>query len=468
MSSQFISFPKDFLWGAATSSFQIEGSPLADGAAKSNWYEWTKTPGRIADGTDGDVACDHYHNYKADVALMKLMGLKSYRFSLSWPRIIPERGRVNEKAIEFYRNLIHELNQAGIVPCATLFHWEVPVWAKGEWENRETAVAFQEYAEVVFKRLGKDVKIWATHNEPVVVSLLGYIWGFFPPGIMDRKIHARVVHHLNLAHGLAVQTFRQMNLGGEIGWVQALTTFRTTSTDPKDLQHAKNMEALHNGSYLDPSAGRGYPPFFFDYAKISSAEYEKDLKTIAQPLDFLGVNHYFPTYTRYVPGINLFDNDFTMPDGLPINDLGWPVVPEALYELLASLWKTYGFKKLLITENGLPTRDSVRSIEETIEDDLRVYYLGQYLANCHRAIQEGVPLKGYMAWSLMDNFEWCHGYDPRFGLIHVDFKTQKRTFKKSAKWYQKAIAENGFDVGLLPQNPSYKIFKAVGANARNF
>lgn len=468
MDPNFIQFPKDFLWGAATSAFQIEGSPLADGAVSSNWYRWTKTPGKIADGRDADVACDHYHRYKDDVALMKQMGLKSYRFSLSWPRVMPERGKVNEKAVDFYRRLIDELRQAGIQPCATLFHWEVPDWAEGEWENRETALAFREYAEAVWKRIGKDVPAWATHNETMVVSQLGYLWGYFPPGKQDRKAFAKVAHHLNLAHGLAVESFRQMGMPGEIGLVLALGLFRTLSHETVDLQHRRNMEDLHNGVYLDPVSGRGYPSFFFDYTGESPKEYEKDLKTIAQPIDFLGVNHYFPSYSRYAPGNNIFDNDFTMAEGLTINDLDWPVVPEALYELLTFLHKTYSFKKLLITENGTPTRDSLRSEKETLEDDMRVYYLGHYLAQAKRAIAEGVPLKGYYAWSLMDNFEWCHGYDPRFGLVHVDFKTLKRTWKKSAHWYQKAIAANGFDLSGLPPKPPFRVFKSQGVKARNF
>ncbi len=459
MPSHFISFPKDFLWGAATSAFQIEGHPLADGAAKSNWYEWTHSPGRIEDNQNADTACDFYHTYKSDIALMKQMGLKTFRFSLSWPRIIPERGRVNEKAIDFYRRLIDELDQAGIYPNATLFHWEVPVWAKGEWENPEIVPAFQEYAETVFKKLGKEVGSWATHNEPTVVSQIGYLQGFFPPGKMDKKAFAKATHHLNVAHGLAVQSYRQLNLGGEIGWVLALSTFRSNTQDPVDLDYTKKMEDLNNGFFLDPSAGRGYSDFFFDYTGESRAYYEKDYQTIAQPIDFLGVNHYNPNYVRYMKGNNLYDNAGFVPPGMPMNDLKWAVDPTALYELLVSLWKNYGHKKLYITENGFPTRDKLRSKEEIIEDDVRVHYLGTYLAQAHKAIQEGVPLKNYFAWSLLDNFEWCFGYDPRFGLIHVDFKTQKRTFKKSAKWYQKTIADNGFDPTLLPKNPPYHVFK---------
>ena len=278
-----------------------------------------------------------------------------------------------------------------------------------------------------------------------MTAQLGYLWGYFPPGKENRKAFAKVTHHLNLAHGLALQSYRQMNLGGEIGTVAALALSRTTSKEKSDIEYMKKIQTLLVECFLDPLAGKGYPDFLFDFSGEKSAEYEKDLKEIAHPIDFLGVNHYFPNYAKYAPGSNIFDNDFTMPAGMPMNDLDWPVVPEALYELLTHLWKTYGYKKLYITENGLPTRDSLRSHPETLEDDIRIHYLGHYLAQAKRAIHEGVPLKGYYAWSLMDNFEWCHGYDPRFGLIHVDFKTLKQTFKKSAHWYKKAIAENGFD-----------------------
>jgi beta-glucosidase len=465
--SSIVTFPKDFLWGAATSSFQIEGSPLADGAAKSNWYGYTQTPGKIANGDTADIACDHYHRYKEDVGLMKEMGLKGYRFSFSWPRIIPERGKVNQKGLDFYKRLLEELHKAGITPNATLFHWEIPDWAEGGWVNRETAIAFNEYAEVLFKAFGKDIPFWATQNESAVTAQLGYLFGYFPPGNVNKREFALCTHHLNLGHGLAMKTFKGMGLPGKIGTVAALSLYYTISGSAEDKAWAKNMQTLLVESFLDPLAGKGYPEYFFKFSGESPSYYEKDLKSIAHPLDFLGVNHYFPNYAKQANGLNIFDNDFSMPDGLAINDLKWPIVPEALYDLLVHLWKTYGWD-MYITENGILTRDSERSLEETLLDDVRVDYLGRYLAQAKRAIDAGAPLKGYYAWSFMDNFEWCHGYDPRFGLIHVDFKTQKRTFKKSAKWYQQVIKDNGFDLGGLPKNPPHKIHHAEGAAARNF
>lgn len=458
-SPHFISFPPDFLWGAATSSFQIEGSPLADGAAKSNWYNWTKTPGKVDRGEDADTACDHYHRYQEDVALMKQMGLQTYRMSLSWPRIIPERGRVNAKALDLYRRLIDEVKAAGIVPCVTLFHWEVPEWVKGEWENPEIVEAFREYAEVAFKAFGKDVPLWATHNEPVVVAQLGYLDGPFPPGRTDCKAYVQAVHHLNLSHNVAVKTYKDLGLKGEIGWVQSLTTFKTIHEEPSELQHAKNLDDLFNHAFLAPSAGRSYPGFLFDFSGEPAAKYEKELKAVQQPIDFLGMNHYFPNYTKHSPGANILDNLNDLPPGIAQNDLNWPVEPLSMYELLTMLWNEYGYKKIFITENGFPTRDSARTPEETMQDDVRIHYLGTYLEAIYRAVKEGVPVKGYYAWSLLDNFEWCFGYDPRFGLIHVDFKTQKRTFKKSAHWYKKVIQDRGFDVAALTPKPTYRHFK---------
>lgn len=456
LSSHIISFPENFLWGAATSSFQFEGHPLADGATPSNWYEWTHTPGKIANGDNADVACDHYHQYKEDVALMKDLGLKAYRFSLSWPRIVPDRGRVNENGLDFYRRLLDELKKAGIDPSLTLFHWEVPSWAKGGWENRETALAFGEYAESVFQKLGRDVSYWATHNEPVCTAQLGFLQGHFPPGKQDKSAYANAVHHINLSHGLGVRAFRDSGLRGEIGWVHALNPFRPVTSSTADVRHAENLSTLQRGIFLEPGAGRGYPEFFFEFAGKPSGYREEDLKVIAEPIDFLGVNHYFPSYARYAPGVGPFDNDGTMPAGSFVNDMRWQVDPIALYDLLVSLQKKYDFKHMLITENGTCTRDSYRTLEQTINDDTRIHYLGHYLTAVRRAMAEGVRVSGYYAWSLMDNFEWAQGYDPRFGLIYVDFKTLKRTYKKSAHWYKKVIANKGFDLEELPKNPSYR------------
>lgn len=463
--SNFISFPKDFLWGAATSSFQIEGSPLADGAASSDWYQWTKTPGRIRNGDNADVACDHYHRVKEDVALMKKLGLKSYRFSISWPRVMPEKGVVNEKALDFYRSLLEELHQAGITPFATLYHWEIPSWVKGGWENRDTVFAFEAYAKVVFEKLGPLAPLWATLNEPLVVGVCGHLWGFFPPGKKDRKAFVQVTHHLNMAHALAVRAFRQLNKGGEVGAAMAMATFDSLSQKPEDLLHADFLDILHNRAYLDPMIGKGYPARFFEFAGKPDGFLEDDVRLMNQPVDFVGVNHYFRNTCRYKKGANIIDNESYVAPGTPISDMDWEVRPQAFGDVLTYVWKTYGFKKIYVTENGMATRRSKRTDEEFMQDDVRIHYVGSYLAEAQKVMQKGVPLKGYFLWSLMDNFEWAEGYDPAFGIIAVDRETQKRTFKKSAYWYQKTIQQNGFDAAELPVDPPYFRVPAVEKQA---
>jgi beta-glucosidase len=464
----FVPFPKDFLWGTATSSFQVEGSPLADGAGKSDWYQWTHTPGRIANGDDADLACDHYRRYKQDVALMKGLGLKAYRFSISWSRIMPEKGVVNTKGLDFYRALIDEIRAAGIVPFATLYHWETPLWVKGGWENRETVRAFEDYAKVVFKELGPKVPYWATQNEPLVVASLGYLWGVFPPGKQDKTSFGKAVHHLNLAHGLAVRAFRELAPHGEIGLVQALGTCDPVTERPEDIAHAEFLDVLNNRSFLDPITGRGYDPRFFQFTGKWEFPLEEDLKTIQQPVDFIGVNHYFRSRVRYKKGANILDNDGALPPGTPVGDMDyiWEVRPRSFADILRYVWKNYGFKKIYVTENGIATRRSLRSQEDLIQDDVRIHFLGTYLAEAAKLIKEGLPLKGYFAWSLMDNFEWAQGYDPMFGLVAVDFKTQERTLKKSALWYKRVIAENGFDLSELPVDPPYLRVPELLADAR--
>jgi beta-glucosidase len=453
--SNFVAFPKGFLWGAATSSFQIEGSPLADGAVESDWYRWTKTPGKIANGDTADLACDHYHRMKEDVALMKEMGLQAYRFSLSWSRIMPQRGKVNQKAIDFYRSLMEELRKADITPLATLYHWEIPVWMEGGWENRETVFAFEEYARVVFEELGSYSSSWITINEPLVVACCGYMWGWFPPGKTDRSAYGQVVHHLNLAHGLAVRAFRQSNQKGEIGVAMALSTFDSISNNPEDVAHADRLDAIHNRAFLDPMTGKTYPQAFLDYAGKLQGPIEDDLKLIHQPVDFIGVNHYFRNTCKYKKGANIVDNENFVAPGTPLTDLEWEVRPESFTDILVYVWKNYGFKKVYVTENGMATRISKRSKDEFMQDDIRIHFIGSYLAAAEKAIEQGVPLKGYFVWSLMDNFEWAQGFDPAFGLIAVDFKTQERSFKKSAYWYKGVMEVNGFELSKLPLNPNY-------------
>ncbi len=462
-SSNFITFPKDFLWGAATSSFQIEGSPLADGAVESDWYRWTHTPGKIAQGDNADIACDHYHRVKEDVAMMKKLGLKTYRFSISWSRVMPQRGVLNEKALDFYRALIEELNQAGIQPFATLYHWEIPVWAEGGWENRETVFAFEEYAKAVFKRLGSLSAYWVTINEPLVIACCGYMWGWFPMGKTDANAYGQVAHHLNLAQALATRAFRDLQLKGQIGPAMAMSTFDPFSQNPRDIVHADRLDAIHNRAYLDPMVDKGYPQQFLDFAGKLQGPIEKDLKLMAQPVDFVGVNHYFRNTCRYKKGANILDNENFLAPGSRCSDLDWEVRPESFSDILFYVWDRYKFKSVFVTENGMATRMSKRGLEGTMEDDVRIHFLGTYMTAAQKAMQRGVPLKGYFVWSLMDNFEWTMGYDPCFGLIAVDPKTQERRWKKSAYWYQGVIEKNGIDLNELPLEPDYQLSPAAEA-----
>lgn len=448
-----ISFPTNFLWGAASGACQIEGSALADGGVCGNWLEWAWR----TDAPSFEIASNHYESMESDVALMKELGLQSYRFSISWPRIIPARGAINKKGLSFYRRLIDALNEARIVPHATLFHYEMPAWARGGWENRETAVAFNEYSQVVFHELGNSVPLWSTQSDAGIVAQRGYLWGTFPPGKQDRVAFAKAVHHLNLAHGLAVDSYRQMGLDGQIGSATVVALCKPAHDGRYAAQDARNIQSLLVESCLDPLAGKGYPSFLFDFSGERSAYYEKDLRLIHQPVDFLGVNHCPRHYAHFSPGLNILDNDFTVPTGVPVSDLGGPVVPDDLHSLLLHLARHYPYKSLFITKNGLPMRDSQRSSREAIEDDLRIHYLGHHLVQIKRALDDGVPLRGYYVWSLMDQVEWSQGQEPRFGLIHVDFETLQRTFKKSAAWYRSLIAQNGFNLDPLTQAPPYRL-----------
>ena len=452
-SSNLMSFPPGFLWGAASGACQIEGSPLADGAVCGNWLEWTRT----AAAPNLETASNHYASMESDVALMKQLGLKSYRFSISWPRVMPARGAINERGLDFYRRLIDALNDAEIVPHATLFHYETPAWARGGWENRDTALAFNEYSQVIFRELGRSVPLWSTQSDAGMVAQRGYLWGTFPPGKQDRVAFIKAVHHLNLAHGLAVDSYRQMGLEGEIGTAAVLALCRPVHDGRYAIQDARNIQSLLVEAFLDPLAGKGYPAFLFDFSGEQAAYYEKDPRLIHRPVDFLGVNHCPRNYANFSPGLNIVDNDFTVPTGLPVSDLGGPVVSDDLHGLLIYLARNYSYESLFITKNGVPMRDSQRSPREAIEDDLRIHYLGHCLLQVKRALDDGVPLRGYYVWSLMDHVEWSQGYDPRFGLIHVDFETWRRTLKKSATWYRSLMAQNGFDPDQLPREPAYRL-----------
>ena len=438
-------FPGDFVWGTATSSYQIEGAWNEDGKGESIWDRFSHTPGKIEDGSTGDVACDHYHRWREDVALMKEMGLHAYRFSIAWPRVLPEgRGRANPAGLDFYSRLVDALLEVEIEPFVTLYHWDLPqvLQDQGGWPARASAEAFVEYADLVSRRLGDRVKHWMTFNEPFVSALVGYLEGRHAPGHTDLDEALAAAHHLLLAHGWAVPVIRRNSPEAGVGIVLNLSGQVPASPSAADRAAAWRQDGIINRWFLDPLAARGYPGDIVQhYARPMDFVQAGDMEAMAVPLDFLGVNFYSRIVVRskQVPEAdNAPRTVFPSPER---TEMGWTVYPEGLYELLGRLHFDYRFPALYITENGAAYPDQVGP-DGQVDDPSRVAYLKGHLAAAARAIAVGVPLRGYFAWSLLDNFEWAHGYTKRFGLIYVDYRTQRRVFKSSAHWYRRVIAAN--------------------------
>jgi beta-glucosidase len=437
-----IRFPAGFILGAATAAYQIEGAWNESGKGESIWDRFSHTPGRILNGNTGDVACDHYHRWKEDVDLMKALGLKAYRFSISWPRVLPEgRGHVNQVGLDFYRRLTEALLEAGIEPFATLYHWDLPMALqdRGGWPERATVEAFVEYAGVVCRDLGGLVKSWITLNEPQVSAAIGHLEGHHAPGHTDIDEMLASAHHLLLAHGQAVSVIRSHCPDARIGISLNLHPQVPASPSRADQLATVIQEARRNRWYLDPLAGRGYPSeAVADYARPMSFIRQGDMQTIAVPIDFLGVNYYFRDIVRSAKVPEAENAPQTVFPGRERTTMGWEVYPQGLYEILTHLHAGYSFPSFLVTENGA-AYDDVVGADGAASDPMRVDYLREHLLAAHRALAEGVPLKGYFVWSLLDNFEWSYGYSKRFGLIHVDYATQKRTPKASAYWYRDVI-----------------------------
>lgn len=442
-----IEFPKDFIWGSATASYQVEGAFDEDGKGESVWDRFSHSPGKIQNNDTGDIACDHYHRYEADVKLMKEIGLNSYRFSISWPRLFPNgSGKLNEKGMDFYKRLTYLLLENGIDPAVTLFHWDLPqkLQDNGGWANRETIKHFEEYSYSVFNILGDVVPMWFTHNEPFVVAFLGYMLGTHAPGATDPALMLSVSHNLLLSHGKVVSLYRDMHLDGKVGIALNLSTKYPSSQKDEDRIAAYTSDGVLNRWFLDPLFKGSYPEDILEHYQkrnISFSYNEEDFKIIMQPMDFLALNYYSPEFIKYDEA-----NDF-----IGINDqlasfekteMDWIVYPQGLNDLLKRLERDYGKVDLIISENGAAFNDVVDN-DGNIQDNRRINYLHEHLLACHQAIEEGVNLKGYYLWSLMDNFEWSYGYSKRFGLIHVDFETLKRTIKQSGYWYKNVIQNNG-------------------------
>ena len=438
-------FPADFLWGAATSAYQVEGSPLADGAGASIWHRFSHTPGLVANGENGDVACDHYHRYEADVALMRELGLKAYRFSISWSRVFPEgKGRVNEKGLDFYRRLVDALRAANIQPLITLFHWDLPAALddRGGWLNHNIARWFADYASVVYRALDDRQPIWATLNEPWVVTDGGYLHGPLAPGHRNWFETPIAAHNLLRAHGAAVAAYRAVGKG-RIGIVVNLEPKYPASDSSQDKDAVARADAYMNRQYLDPIFFGSYPKELAPlYGEAWPSFQDGDFKEIRQKIDFIGVNYYTRGLTRHDDTKMIERADRVKNPRAAYTETGWEVFPQGLTDILVWVRERYGHLPLYITENGAAFYDPPTA-DTTLEDPLRVDYLRRHLAAAREAMRRGVDLRGYFVWSLLDNFEWALGYAKRFGIIHVDFETQKRTMKASAKFYKEVIRTKG-------------------------
>ncbi len=433
------SMPADFLWGAATASFQIEGATREDGRGESIWDRFCATPGKVKNGDTGELACDHYHRSAPDVALMKGLGLRAYRFSIAWPRILPEGiGRVEEKGLDFYDRLVDELLAAGIRPFATLYHWDLPQTLQerwGGWAGRDTADAFAAYADIVSQRLGDRVKDWITLNEPWCAAWLGYGWGVHAPGLHDPQVALTATHHLLLGHGYAVPLLRRNSPGARVGITLNLAPAHAATDSPEDQAATHLSDGLSNRLYLDPLFTGAYPGDVIDGLGLVGPSIQRgDMETIGAPLDFLGVNYYMRFVVQADPSGRNPRGESVHVEGAERTAMDWEIYPEGLYELLARVHRDYAPAVLYVTENGAAFDDTVTQ-DRHVHDERRRAYLEAHFAQAARAIAEGVPLQGYFVWSLMDNFEWAEGYEKRFGLIYVDYNTQERIVKDSGRWY---------------------------------
>ncbi|WP_394616496.1 GH1 family beta-glucosidase [Lentzea sp. JNUCC 0626] len=450
---EVLTFPPDFLWGAATAAFQIEGSTTADGRGASIWDTFAATPGKVLAGDTGDPACDHYNRYQSDVDLMESLGLAAYRFSIAWPRIQPSgSGKVEERGLAFYDRLVDSLLEKDIQPLATLYHWDLPQVLEdfGGWRNRDTAYRFAEYAAIVHERLGDRVQAWTTLNEPWVSAFLGYGNGIHAPGITDAVASLEAAHHLLLAHGLATQALRAQ--APESHRLSIVLNFSTVWGD--DAEAVRKVDGLQNRILLDPVLGRGYPldvlqdtTWLGDWTNVVR---DGDMETIATPVDWIGVNYYNPTrvaptadpdFVTPGPHAGLRGVELQPPQG-ELTGFGWEQNADAFTELLVRLSRDTAGVPLVVTENGSAFPDVVDPAGR-VNDVQRTKYLLDHVRAVHRAISEGADIRGYLAWSLLDNFEWAAGYSQRFGIVHVDFETQQRTIKESAVALSRIIGQNG-------------------------
>ncbi len=443
-----IQFPKDMKWGTATASYQIEGATNEGGRGVSIWDTFSKTPGNVVNGDNGDVACDSYHRYEEDVELMKDLGIDVYRFSVAWPRIFPNgTGEVNQEGLDYYHRLVDKLLENGIEPMCTLYHWDLPqaLQDKGGWANRETIDAFVDYAELMFKEFSGKINKWLTLNEPWCISFLSNYIGVHAPGNQDLQLATQISHHLLVTHGKTVQKFRELGVGGEIGFAPNTTWLEPYSNRQEDIDACNREIGWYIEWFMDPVFKGSYPDFMVDWFKKKGVELDiqdGDMETINQPVDFLGINYYTGHIARYKENEGLLDWEMVEMN-YDRTDIGWPIFPEGFYNVLMRIKDSYGDIPIYITENGSCYNDEPEN--GSVKDSGRINYLQQHLTALNRAIASGVNVKGYITWSLMDNFEWAEGYTMRFGIVHVNYRTLERTKKDSFYWYKQTIANNWFE-----------------------
>ena len=443
-------FPENFYWGTATASYQIEGAYQQDGRGESIWDRFCQTPGNILHGDTGEEACDHYNRFREDVKLMKELGYKAYRFSISWSRVLPNgTGEINQKGLQFYSDLVDELLEAGIEPFLTIFHWDLPqkLQDRGGWQNEECIQWFTEYCKVLYEHFNGRVKHWMTFNEPYSNIWGGYHMGVCAPGIRDLGAALLVSWNLLRAHGEAVRLFRKMGIEGEIGIVLNHVPTYPASDSPEDLKAARIMDGYGNRWFFDPIFKGKFPEDMIELFHSSGVTMPdfSDASSISEPLDFLGLNYYMPNWVTYAPGeLWPLNAKNSYKAEVPHTDRDWPVSADAFYDLLLYLKSEYHIDNILIAENGACYNDVIFH-DGKIRDYQRIEYLRNHLLSLHRAISAGVHVSGYFVWSFIDNFEWTVGYSGRFGLVYEDFQTHIRTPKMSAYWYKDVIENNGLD-----------------------
>jgi beta-glucosidase len=444
MNNRF-ALPADFLWGAATSAFQIEGSPSADGRLPSIWDDFARIPGAVEGADTGEVACDSYRRWPEDLALLRQLGVRSYRFSIAWPRIQPTgRGPANVAGLDHYDQMVDDLLEAGIRPFTTLYHWDLPsaLQHSGGWTSRETSYRFAEYAAIVAERLGDRVSDWVTLNEPLCSAWIGHMEGRMAPGIRDLRCAVHASHHLLLAHGLAVQALRSVaTTTPSVGIVNNLSPCEPATDTAADIEAAMRADGHTNRWWLDPLVGRGYPVDMVELYGIELPVMHGDMETIATPLDFFGLNYYFRQKIAAEPRVATLGFRQVPVEGATTTALGWEVHPAGLTEMLLRLTKDYDAPALYVTESGSAWTDEPDA-NGYVADHQRTAYLLDHVDAVADAVGQGAPVQGYFAWTLLDNFEWAYGYRPRFGLAYVDYATQRRVLKLSGKTYRDLIDRN--------------------------